>query len=127
MYFTDFEKELLDNSHDYYYFCGLDSYEIKHMNKPLCDFLSLNVNDIIGKKCYEVIYGLKKPCGWCLNVELGFDSLKIASIETQYNLGNETFFCSIFSIIDYENNEDIHVTRYLPNKSLDECFTSNMT
>lgn len=129
MYFSMFERELLDSSPDYYYFCGLESYELKHMNKALADFMKIQLEDSIGKKCYEVFYGLKKPCGWCLNAELKFDSLQIASIETKYKLRDQTFFCSIFTVTNYEAEEpeEIHVTRYLPNKSLDECFVTNMS
>lgn len=129
MYFSVFERELLDSSPDYYYFCGLESFELKHMNKALCDYMNMELEFVVGKKCYEVIYGLKRQCGWCLNAELKLDSMQIASIETKYKLRDKTFFCSIFTIADYQNQdpEEIHVTRFLPDKTLNDCFSNNMT
>lgn len=125
MYISNFEKELLDSSSDYYYFCGFDSYEIKYINKALCKYMSLDINECIGKKCHNILYGLSSPCGWCLNPELKFDNLKISSVETKCRLLDNQFMCSVFTVTSNED-EEIHVTRFLPNKSLNECFTSNM-
>lgn len=125
MYFSSLEKDFLDNSSDYYYFCSFDTYEIKHLNQTLCDYMGLTLNECIGKKCHNVLYGLSSPCGWCYNSDLKLDNLKISSIETKCRLLNNYFMCSIFTITSDED-EEIHVTRFLPNKSIVECFNDNM-
>lgn len=122
MYYSDFEKEILDMSMDMYYFCGFENYEIKYINKVLCHFLEIDINGCIGKKCYEVIYKQERPCHWCLNAELQYESMKISSIETTYTLNKEQFQCSIFTV--NQDDEEIHVTRFFPNKN--DCYTSHV-
>ncbi len=60
-----------ENIEDNVYAADMDTYDLIYMNRHAresCGFSSLN--DIHGKKCYEVIQGLESPCEFCNNHQL---------------------------------------------------------
>lgn len=120
-----FEHMLLDSSNDFYYFCGLDDYNIKFINQSLCDFLDVTLEDCIDKKCYEVIYDRDTPCLFCVNEELRYDTINIKSIETTYRLRDKKFKCSI-GILTTDDG-DTHMTRFIVNDTSELHFATHTT
>lgn len=107
-----YEHMLLDSSNDFYYFCNLDDFNIQYINAPLCNYLGLNLQESINKKCYEIIHNRTSPCLFCVNEELLYDTVKIKSIETTYKLNDKKFKCSV-AILDKNDNFNTHMTRFI--------------
>lgn len=83
---------------DYYYvFSDAKTYELLFLNSAICTFLDVKLEDCVGKKCYEVIYGKTEICPFCVNNELLNSNFK--TIEIIKPLKNIDFNCSI-SIIN---------------------------
>lgn len=120
-----FEQMLLDSSNDFYYFCNLETYELDFMNKSLCDYLDVNVEECLGKKCYEIIYKRETPCLFCVNEELNYDTLNIKSIETTYKLRERPFKCSIAILIN--DGIKTHMTRYIVDDTAQLNFVTHTT
>ncbi|MCC0658107.1 diguanylate cyclase [Clostridioides sp. ES-S-0123-01] len=49
------------------YISDMDTYELLYVNKQSCNTLQASANEVIGKKCYEVIQGRTSPCPFCTN------------------------------------------------------------
>lgn len=63
--------EFFENLNEFVYVSDMDTYELIYMNRKLletCGFRSLE--DVAGKKCYEVLGNSSKPCAICNNQEL---------------------------------------------------------
>lgn len=52
------------------YISDMDTYELLYLNKKLCDTLQTSKDQLLGKKCYEVIQGRTSPCPFCTNEQL---------------------------------------------------------
>jgi len=62
---------LFENLNEYVYVSDIDSYELIYMNKKMLKkhgFRSLE--EIAGRKCYEVLHNCSEPCAMCNNHEL---------------------------------------------------------
>ncbi len=69
--------EYFENMDEYVYASDIDSHELIYMNKKLLEkhgFHSLE--EIAGKKCYEVLQNCSEPCAICDNRELAEGSFK---------------------------------------------------
>lgn len=52
------------------YMSDMDTYELLYVNKMACQTLQHSADEVIGKKCYEVIQGRTSPCPFCTNNRL---------------------------------------------------------
>lgn len=63
--------EFFENMNEYVYVADIDSYEMLYMNKKTREtFGFLSQQEVVGKKCYEVLHGCNSPCSICNNQEL---------------------------------------------------------
>lgn len=64
-------KWLMDEYVGNIYISDMDSYELLYINKTsyetLCETLGTTLDEVIGRKCYEVIQGRTSPCPFCTN------------------------------------------------------------
>ncbi|EQE00139.1 diguanylate cyclase domain protein [Clostridioides difficile CD3] len=79
---SDMEKESTENfkwmmSEDAgnVYISDMDTYELLYLNKHSCNTLQASANELIGRKCYEVIQGRTSPCPFCTNSYLKKDDI----------------------------------------------------
>ncbi|WP_347559708.1 ATP-binding protein [Clostridium sp. AM58-1XD] len=49
------------------YISDMDTYELLYVNHVSCETLQLPRDQVIGKKCYELIQGRTSPCPFCTN------------------------------------------------------------
>lgn len=49
------------------YISDMESYELLYLNKSACEVLRRTPQEVLGKKCYEVIQGRTSPCPFCTN------------------------------------------------------------
>lgn len=49
------------------YISDMDTYELLYLNKASCHTLHMTQDEILGRKCYEVIQGQTSPCPFCNN------------------------------------------------------------
>lgn len=49
------------------YISDIDNYELLYLNKTSCQTLHMPSNELLGRKCYEVIQGRTSPCPFCNN------------------------------------------------------------
>lgn len=69
--------EFFENMNEFVYVSDMDSYELIYMNKKLMDVYGFHsLEEIAGKKCYEVFQNCSKPCAICTNPELSEGSFK---------------------------------------------------
>ena len=59
---AEYFKWMLDEYVGNIYISDIDSYELLYLNKTSCDTLCLPKEQLIGRKCYEVIQGRTSPC-----------------------------------------------------------------
>ncbi len=52
------------------YVSDIDTYELLYVNQTSLDTLKAREEDVIGRKCYEVIQGRTSPCPFCTNSKL---------------------------------------------------------
>ncbi|UWD49229.1 diguanylate cyclase [Clostridioides difficile] len=57
------------------YISDMDNYELLYVNKHSCNTLQSLANEVIGRKCYEVIQGRTSPCPFCTNSYLKKDEV----------------------------------------------------
>lgn len=57
------------------YISDMDTYELLYVNKQSCNTLQASANEVIGRKCYEVIQGRTSPCTFCTNSYLKKDEI----------------------------------------------------
>lgn len=63
--------EFFENANELAYVSDMDSYEILYMNKKAMEAYGISsVEELKGKKCYEVFYGNSAPCAMCNNEKL---------------------------------------------------------
>lgn len=63
--------DLFDNMNEFIYVSDADSYELIYMNKKLLKTHGFHsLEEIAGKKCYEVLQNSSEPCAICTNHEL---------------------------------------------------------
>lgn len=60
--------EFYENLNEIVYTADMDTYEIIYMNSKACEAYGIrNVEEIKGKKCYEVLHQHSEPCKFCTN------------------------------------------------------------
>ncbi|KPI46762.1 diguanylate cyclase [Clostridioides difficile] len=57
------------------YISDMDTYELLYLNKHSCNTLQASANELIGRKCYEVIQDRTSPCPFCTNLYLKKDDI----------------------------------------------------
>ncbi len=63
--------EFFENMNEFVYVSDMDSYELIYMNRKLLETYGFHsLDEISGKKCYEVLQNCSKPCVICTNHEL---------------------------------------------------------
>ncbi len=63
--------EFFDNLNEVVYVADVDSHELIYVNKKTLELYNLNsVDELAGKKCYELLQGSNSPCAICNNDEL---------------------------------------------------------
>ncbi len=55
------------------YISDMETYELLHLNTHACRTLQVTAEQVLGKKCYEVIQGRTSPCPFCTNHRLQVD------------------------------------------------------
>lgn len=55
------------------YISDMDTYELLYVNRSACEVLQALPEQVIGRKCYEVIQGRTTPCPFCTNAKLKKD------------------------------------------------------
>lgn len=69
--------EFFDNLNEVVYVADMDSHELIYMNKKTLEMYNLHsVDELAGKKCYELLQGSNTPCAICNNDELEEGSFK---------------------------------------------------
>lgn len=69
--------EFFDNLNEVVYVADIDTHELIYMNKKTLEIYNLNsVEELAGKKCYELLQGCSSPCSMCNNGELEEGSFK---------------------------------------------------
>lgn len=60
--------EFYENLNEIEYVCDMDTYELEYMNrKALQEWGFTSLEQVKGKKCYEVLQNCSKPCEFCTN------------------------------------------------------------
>lgn len=63
--------EFFENLNEFVYVSDIDSYELIYMNRKLLETYGFHsLEEITGRKCYEVLQNCSKPCAICTNHEL---------------------------------------------------------
>ncbi len=69
--------EFFENLNEFVYVSDMDSHELIYMNKKLLELYGFDsLEEIAGKKCYEVLQNCSKPCAICTNHELSVGNFK---------------------------------------------------
>lgn len=69
--------EFFENLNEYVYASDMNSYELIYMNKKLLKSYGFHsLEEIHGKKCYEVLQNCSQPCAICTNHELSPGNFK---------------------------------------------------
>ena len=69
--------EFFENLNEYVYVTDMDSYELVYMNKKTRETYGFrSMEEVAGKKCYEVLQGNSAPCAMCNNQELTAGNFK---------------------------------------------------
>ncbi len=69
--------EFFDNMNEYVYVSDMDTYDLIYMNRKMMERYNLHsLEEISGKKCYEVFQNCSKPCAICTNHELSPGNFK---------------------------------------------------
>ena len=64
---------LMDEYTGNIYISDMDTYELLYLNKESCKTLQASKNELVGRKCYEVIQGRTSPCDFCTNNKLTYN------------------------------------------------------
>ena len=63
--------EFFDNLNEVVYASDMDTHELIYMNKKTLELYNLSsVDELAGKKCYELLQGCNSPCAMCNNASL---------------------------------------------------------
>ena len=63
--------EFFENMNEYVYVSDIETYELIYMNKKARDTYGVNSNeDIVGRKCHEVLQNCLNPCAMCNNHDI---------------------------------------------------------
>ncbi len=69
--------EFFENLNEFVYVSDMDSYELLYMNRKLREMYGFrSMEEISGKKCYEVLQNCSEPCAICNNHELSEGNFK---------------------------------------------------
>lgn len=59
---------IADESDNAAYLSDMDTYELLYLNRKARELYRIKSNeDVVGKKCYEVLQGEDSPCSFCTN------------------------------------------------------------
>lgn len=109
---------LFEGSPNLHYFTNAKTYELKYVNPRMGDFLSINAEEYIGKKCYDVIYGYDKPCETCVTFDKKGDfyaklessktlcSIKFKSVNSVIETDNPDVLLNIGNLVLFDDNEE---------------------
>lgn len=70
---TQYFEWLMDAYSSNIYISYMDTYELLYLNKESCRTLKSSSDELLGRKCYEVIQGRNSPCDFCTNSRLTYD------------------------------------------------------
>lgn len=109
--------DFFENAKESAYAIDMDSHEILYMNRRLLETYGIfSVDELKGKKCYEVLYGNHSPCAMCNNEQLSereFEKRKYFNpVCNKYFLlmatmtNNNGHRCRFEIAIDIDENED---------------------
>ncbi len=69
--------EFYENLNEFVYVSDMDTYELIYMNRKMLEVYGFySLEEISGKKCYEVLQNCSKPCAICTNHELSPGNFK---------------------------------------------------
>ncbi len=69
--------EFFENMNEFVYVSDMDTYELIYMNRKLLELYGFHsLEEISGKKCYEVFQNCSRPCAICTNHELSPGNFK---------------------------------------------------
>ncbi len=69
--------EFFENMNEFVYVSDMDTYELIYMNRKMLELYGFHsLEEISGKKCYEVFQNCSKPCAICTNHELSPGNFK---------------------------------------------------
>lgn len=63
-------QNILDGIEELVYVSDIQTHELLYVNKAMAAAFKLQRNEIVGRKCYEVIQGFDSPCEFCTNDKL---------------------------------------------------------
>ena len=67
---TRYFEWMMDEYMGNVYISDLETYELLFLNKTACATLHVTKEEVVGRKCYEVIQGRTSPCPFCNNAQL---------------------------------------------------------
>ena len=66
-----------ENMNEYVYVMDIETYEMIYMNRKTLEAYGLkSLDEIKGRKCYELLQKSAIPCGMCIMIKSAKDSLK---------------------------------------------------
>ncbi len=66
--------QVINESPNIVYVADIETYELHYMNAAALEMFALSsLDELYGRKCYEVIEGRDSPCAYCSNHVLNFD------------------------------------------------------
>lgn len=69
--------EFFENMNEFVYVSDMDSHELVYMNKKLLETYGFgSLEEVAGKKCYEVLQNCSEPCAICTDRELSSGNFK---------------------------------------------------
>jgi diguanylate cyclase (GGDEF)-like protein len=95
--------EFYENMNEFVYASDVESHEIVYMNRKAREYYGFSsVNDLKGKKCYEVLQGNLSPCAMCTN-----QSLKLGQFEERkkFDLSTNTAYLLEDTKVGYDGRE----------------------
>ncbi|MCI5774748.1 MAG: EAL domain-containing protein [Erysipelotrichaceae bacterium] len=66
---------VLDSDNDIFYISDMETYDLYYLNKAGQKLF--DCKNYLGKKCYKVLHGNDKPCTFCTNDKLKYDSFYV--------------------------------------------------
>ncbi|MEA5020376.1 MAG: PAS domain-containing protein [Gordonibacter sp.] len=62
---TELYQGVLDEIQTAVYACDAETYEILYFNRRIAEIAGVDPADAPGRKCYEYLFGRRKPCSFC--------------------------------------------------------------
>lgn len=71
---TEYFRWMMDEYAGNIYISDMETYELLYLNETSADTLGMRREELLGRKCYEVIQGRTSPCPFCTNDRIRPDS-----------------------------------------------------